>query len=87
MAMGSANKRSSAIAPASPWRGLWPLPDGTVGAGDRAQANFMYRGIIDGAGFGDVLEALVEILARRSAVSLVSERLVEFLGDRLAEKL
>jgi len=28
--------------PAMPWRGLWPLPDGTVGTGDRAMADFMY---------------------------------------------
>ena len=43
--------------------------------------------IVAGAGFGDVIEALVEILARRSAVSLVSARSVEFLGTRLTEKL
>jgi len=42
---------------------------------------------ITSGGFGDVLEALVEILALRSAVSLISERSVEFLGTRLAEKL
>ena len=35
-------KRASAISPACPWRGLWPLPDGTVGSGDRAQVDFMY---------------------------------------------
>ena len=43
--------------------------------------------VVAGAGFGDVIEALVEILARRSAVSLVSARSVEFLGTRLTEKL
>ena len=47
--MTSRDRRAAAIAPSSPWRGLWPVPDGTIGAGDRVQTAFMYRGIVDGA--------------------------------------
>jgi len=42
MPLDSRDKRASAMNPAMPWRGLWPLPDGTVGTGDRAMADFMY---------------------------------------------
>ncbi len=45
MAIDTANKRASAISPASPWRGLWPVPDGTVDSGDRAETAYLYRGL------------------------------------------
>lgn len=48
MAIDTRNKRASAISPASPWRGLWPAPDGTVDAADRATSVFLYSGFMDG---------------------------------------
>lgn len=44
-AIDSAAKRSSAA-------GEHPIPDGTIDAGDRAQATDEYRGLIDGGGGG-----------------------------------
>lgn len=46
MAMDTANKRASAMQPRCAWRGLWPIPDGTIGQGDRQQTSFMYSGIL-----------------------------------------
>lgn len=45
MAMDTASKRSSAMNLRCPWRGLWPMPDGTIGQGDRSHTSFMYSGI------------------------------------------
>ena len=45
MALDTRDKRSSAIMVSLPWRGLFPLPDGTVNQGDRQQCACMYRGI------------------------------------------
>lgn len=45
MAVDTAAKRSSAINVGSPWRGLLPPPDGTVGQPDRQHVAFMYAGI------------------------------------------
>jgi hypothetical protein len=42
-------KRWSGWNPGCPWRGSWPIPDGTVGDGDRQQVDFMYSGILAGA--------------------------------------
>lgn len=45
MAVDSRDKRSSAINVSSPWRGMLPLPDGTVDQADRQHAPFVYAGI------------------------------------------
>lgn len=45
MAIDTRDKRASAINISLPWRGLWPLPDGSLNTGDRQQSNNMYRGI------------------------------------------
>lgn len=49
MAMDTASKRSSAINLNSPWRGLWPIPDGAISQGDRQAASFLYAGILAGS--------------------------------------
>ena len=43
MSLTTANGRSSAINPASPWRSRLPLPDGTIAAIDRAHSAYMYE--------------------------------------------
>lgn len=48
MAMDTASKRSSAINLNSPWRGLWPIPDGAVSQGDRQATVFLYAGVLAG---------------------------------------
>lgn len=45
MALDSALKRGSAINVASPWRGILPAPDGTVGQPDRQVVALHYSGI------------------------------------------
>ena len=42
------NNRSSAINVSSPWRGMLPVPDGTVGQADRQHVAYMYAGISAG---------------------------------------
>jgi len=49
MAVDSPLKRMSAINVSCPWRGILPLPDGTVGQPDRQVVPFMYSGITAGA--------------------------------------
>lgn len=44
--LDTGSNRSSAINVASPWRGLLPFPDGTVGQADRQHASSMYAGIL-----------------------------------------
>jgi hypothetical protein len=43
MAIDSQNKRMSIINISLPFRGLLPIPDGTVGQGDRYQLLNLYR--------------------------------------------
>ena len=51
MAIDTADKRSSAVNVASPWRGLLPLPDGAaLDQGDRQHVGLHYRGIEAGGG-------------------------------------
>ena len=45
MAIDSRDKRSSAVNPGSPWRGMLPVADGTVSQADRQHAAYWYRGI------------------------------------------
>lgn len=45
--MDTANKRASAILIGLPFRGMLPIPDASIDAGDRAQVAFMYRGLLD----------------------------------------
>ncbi len=45
MAIDTAAKRYSALNPGNPWRGVFPLPDGTIGAQDRANIVWLYNGI------------------------------------------
>lgn len=47
MSIDTRNKRSSAIDPRMPWRRDYPLADGTIDAGDRAQTADDYRGLYD----------------------------------------
>lgn len=44
--MDTATKRASAINISSPWRGILPLPDGSIDAIDRQVVSFMYGGIL-----------------------------------------
>lgn len=46
MPIDTANKRSSAVNVGSPWRGLLPFPDGTIGQADRQHAALHYAGIL-----------------------------------------
>lgn len=46
MAIDTANKRASAIHVSMPWRGMLPLPDGSLNQADRQQTDLMYRGIL-----------------------------------------
>lgn len=46
MAVDTALKRASAINVSSPWRGILPLPDGSVDAEDRQVVPFHYSGIL-----------------------------------------
>ena len=46
MPVNTRAKRSSAINLRSPWRGLWPAPDASVGQGDRQAVAFLYSGIL-----------------------------------------
>lgn len=48
MAIDSADKRSSAIFLNIPWRGMLPLPDGSLNQPDRQHVALMYRGIAAG---------------------------------------
>lgn len=43
--MNTPLKRASAMFVTSPWRGILPLPDGTVHQADRQVVAFMYSGI------------------------------------------
>jgi hypothetical protein len=44
MAADTARKRYSAMHMGCPWRGVLPLPDGTVAQGDRQTVLFLYAG-------------------------------------------
>lgn len=52
MAIDTALKRFSAINAGNPWRGILPIPDGTVSAADRQIVVLLYGGIL-GAGGSD----------------------------------
>lgn len=45
MPVDTRNKRSSAIQTMIPWRGMLPVPDGTVGQADRQHVAYIYAGI------------------------------------------
>ena len=63
MALDTASRRASAIHVSLPFRGLLPLPDGTVGAQDRQQTAFMFAGI--DAGEAAASAAVIARFARR----------------------
>lgn len=46
MALDNRNRRASAITPSLPWRGMWPLPDGTLASEERYLMGGMYAGLI-----------------------------------------
>lgn len=46
MALDSLSKRLSTIHLGAPWRGLLPIPDGTVGHGDRQQFMFLSSAVL-----------------------------------------
>lgn len=50
MAIDTALKRYSALNIQNPWRGVWPIPDGTIGAADRQIGAYLYSGILAGGG-------------------------------------
>lgn len=54
MALDTRERRSSAINVASPWRGLLPLPDNSVGQPDRPHVAFHYEGIPPSTTGGDL---------------------------------
>ena len=75
MAVDSRSKRASAVSILSPWMLSPPLPDGTVGQGDRQHVAWAYSGILASAAEG--LTELFYLLSRieltrnlRSAVEL-----------------
>jgi len=47
LAVDTRDKRASVIHVGLPWRGLLPLPDGTVDQGDRVHVGLFYRALID----------------------------------------
>lgn len=49
MAIDTRNRRSSAINPQCPWRGMWPAPDSTIDQADRQHTLWSYAGIAAGA--------------------------------------
>lgn len=53
MSVDTRNKRSSATQVTLPWRGMLPVPNGAIDAGDRQQTGFMYRTSGPGPGGGD----------------------------------
>lgn len=48
MAVDTRSKRASAVHIGSPWRGIWPKPDASMDATDRAQTVFLYSGFLTG---------------------------------------
>ena len=64
------NNRSSAINVSSPWRGMLPNPDGTVGQPDRQHVAYMYAGISAGGG------AAPSVVARHRGFTLNVARLL-----------
>ena len=80
MAIDTRDKRASAIMPGMPWRGLLPVADSGVNAGDRQQVAFLYRGIAAdapasavGAEF-TVPRSMAEFTVRRSAAAFTVPR-------------
>lgn len=67
MAIDSRDKRSSAIHVGLPWRGMYPLPDGTIGQEDRQHAATFYRGV---SSLSVILYEAVSLLAPTLAVWL-----------------
>lgn len=49
MAIDTAAKRSSSLDHEEPWQWGAPLPDGTIGQGDRQHSIWSYSGILAGA--------------------------------------
>ena len=47
MAVDTANKRFSIVHFGCPWRGILPIPDGSLDAGDRIELEYLYRGFFD----------------------------------------
>ena len=45
MAIDTASRRSAAINVGCAWRGLWPIPDGTVGREDKVHVAYHYAGL------------------------------------------
>lgn len=45
--MDTAAKRASALGRSLPFLTVYPIPDGTVDVGDRAQTLWLYRGLAD----------------------------------------
>ena len=63
MAVDTRDKRMSIMSIGLPWRGVFPLADGSIGAGDRQIFLYLYSGIIDSPLGGVVTEWLIR--ARR----------------------
>ena len=61
MAIDTLEKRQSAINVSSPWRSIFPIPDGTVHTVDRICADFMYSGIL--AGLYPLIAAFIDSMA------------------------
>ena len=50
MPLDSREKRASAVTVGLPWRGMYPVGDGTIAQGARPQAAAFYRGIAASGG-------------------------------------
>lgn len=61
--MNTRDKRSSAIHVNQPWRGLLPLPDGSLNQGDRQHVSLLYRGILSSGSVVAVVDAFRGFIA------------------------
>jgi hypothetical protein len=85
MALDSVSKRLSAMNIGSPWRGLLPIPDGTLGQGDRQHVLFLCSAVLAGEAvapgvFGDLttlFAGYVDDLKDANATRTDSTTLVE----------
>ena len=76
--MNTATKRASAIYAGSPWRTVLPVPDGTIGAGDRQAVAYLYAGITSAVVVPVVAEAafIVPLVKRAFIVPSVKRAFV-----------
>lgn len=70
MAIDTVSKRGSAISIGSPWRSRLPIPDGTIGQGDRQHAAFLYSGILAAAPVAaPIVQLMCAAVANRPSIN------------------